>query len=299
MKQLVNRTFTVDELKPILDHADDICKSFDSNSQCRQYLTSKLVSNKTSVSYLVDNDAPIGICIIEILDKYYGNLILHAINPDDEPLFASLISNSGMLQKQVLELIQFRSNFNYRDIFLDLGYREKERMRMIHTNIKQFDQFSWDPHLSFRPITMDDANICGHISHDAHKHRLHIEHYDVYESVDKRAGFCRSLHSNKHGSIISDASLLMMLDDTPIGLVETTESKSWNMTFGWLMDVAIHPEHQGLGYGKIIVQKILQNLHQLGYQNAGLGVTLTNKNAKLLYEDLGFVDHEYFVEIIG
>ena len=33
------------------------------------------------------------------------------------------------------ELIQFRSNFTYRDTFIHKGLKEKERARMLHSDI--------------------------------------------------------------------------------------------------------------------------------------------------------------------
>ena len=170
---------------------------------------------------------------------------------------------------------------------------------MIHSELDQFSEITFDESLSFRPITLDDAPICGEISYQAHKHRLNIEHYDVYSTPDKRANFCIDLQLNKHGTIIENASLLMLLKDTPIGLVQTTHLESWDKVFGWIMDVSLLPSYQGIGYGKLMVQKLLQNLHKEGYKHAGLGVTLSNNSAKTLYEHLGFADFEYFVEIIG
>ena len=38
---------------------------------------------------------------------------------------------------------------------------------------------------------------------------------------------------------------------------------------------------------------------QAGYNKVGLGVTLTNKGAYNLYQNLGFEEYEIFVEIIG
>ena len=68
---------------------------------------------------------------------------------------------------------------------------------------------------------------------------------------------------------------------------------------GWIMDIALLPEYQGMGYGKHLIKYSLSQLSKQGYTAAGLGVTLTNKNAHRLYESIGFEDYENFVEIIG
>ena len=126
----------IDEIESIIDNADKLCKDFDPNSNCKEYLTSKL-NSKNTTTYIAKNGSLItGIAIIEIIDRMYGNLILHCINEDDEFKLATLVKD--ICKNNILELIQFRNNFNYRDTFLDLGFREKERARMIHHNIKKY-----------------------------------------------------------------------------------------------------------------------------------------------------------------
>ena len=81
-----------------------------------------------------------GIAIIEILDKYYGNLIVHTLSEEDETILASHLA--PIIKDHVLELIQFRSNFTYRDTFIHMGFKEKERARMIHHDIGQYASLS-------------------------------------------------------------------------------------------------------------------------------------------------------------
>ena len=284
----------------VIDNADSICKKIDSNSNCQEYLVNKLNQKNTTTYYLInENDSVDGLCIIETLDKNYGNILLHTINIDDEITLGKLVAEEKVFHKKIYELIQFRTNFNYRDTFITFGYREKERMRMIHSNLTEFSNIKIQDNISFKTIQATDSSICGNISHHAHKYRLHIENYNVYASVDKRAEYSKAIRNNVHGKAIDQASILMLQDNTPIGVVEVVHVENWNLKIGWLMDVSLLPEYQGMGLGKLLVQKCLHELHNCGYKHAGLSVTLTNTTAASLYKDLGFKEKEFFVEIIG
>jgi ribosomal protein S18 acetylase RimI-like enzyme len=137
------------------------------------------------------------------------------------------------------------------------------------------------------------------ISFNAHKHRINIECYDVYASIEKRTEFARELRSNIHGTSINEASLLMHYNETPIGLIEVVHTKHVELNMGWIMDIALLPEYQGMGLGKYLIKNSMNQLYNIGYTAAGLGVTLTNKNAHETYKSLGFEDYEVFIEIIG
>ena len=102
MKRITKDTYSEDELTQLIDNADALCKSFDSNSDCRKYLLEKIIADNCQTLYLVDNDQPIGICILEILDSFYGNVVLHCINETDEALFAALISKEAFLKSYIL-----------------------------------------------------------------------------------------------------------------------------------------------------------------------------------------------------
>ena len=170
---------------------------------------------------------------------------------------------------------------------------------MSHHNIKCYENIPNLPNITFQSLTEKENDICGDISYNAHKHRLHIERYDVYSSPQNRAGFAHDLRNQKHGKTVDEACLLMKSNETPIGIIEMVHVKNWNKKVGWIMDVALHPDYQGMGLGKHLIEKSLSNLYHSGYETAGLGVTLTNKNAHQLYESLGFEDYEFFVEIMG
>ena len=63
---------------------------------------------------------------------------MHTINEEDEATMAHALTLDKVINSHVLELIQFRSGFNYRDEFIRMGLREKERMRMKHQDIQKY-----------------------------------------------------------------------------------------------------------------------------------------------------------------
>ena len=290
--------FETHNINNVIQNADELCKTFDPSSNCTQFINEKLTDKKcTAYTLINDNDECAGIAIIEILDKYYGNLIVHTLSEKDETILASHLI--PIIKDHVLELIQFRSNFTYRDTFIHMGFKEKERARMIHHDIGQYAETEQYPNISFSTLTDNDHSICGDISYNAHKHRQHIECYEVYNSIEKRAEFAKDLRSGKHGKSITDASLLMKFDGQPMGLIDVVEVPYNNQIIGWIMDVCIRPEFQGMGLGQQLIKKSLSNAYQAGFAAVGLGVTLTNKGAHQLYQNLGFEDYEIFVEILS
>ncbi|MEK9727700.1 MAG: GNAT family N-acetyltransferase [Candidatus Margulisiibacteriota bacterium] len=281
----------------VIKDAEKLCKSFDPESDCKSYLIQKINSNQSKTFLLNNNSEPIGIAIIEIIERMYGNIILHCIDTDHEPILAQLLKEK--INNNILELIQFTNNFNYRDTFIHLGFKEKERARMIHHDIGIYADIPEVPNIQFEQLNNTHNEICGQISYSAHKHRQHIECYDVYSSEKNRSKFASELRMKKHGQTISESSLLMLLNNEPVGLIEVIDTKHFNEHIGWIMDVALRPSFQGLGYGQLLIKKSLCEAYKIGYNKVGLGVTLNNTGPHQLYQNLGFEEYEIFVEIIN
>ena len=117
--------------------------------------------------------------------------------------------------------------------------------------------------------------------------------------IEKRTQFATDLRSGKHGKGIDEASLLMSYDGQAVGVIDVVEVPYKDEKIGWIMDISILPEFQGIGLGQQLIKQSLSNAYYAGYSKIGLGVTLTNKGAYQLYQHLGFEDYEIFVEILS
>ena len=63
----------ITDIEHILNNAFEVCQEFDPNSNCREYLIEKInQSNSTSYIGIKDNQI-IGLAILEIVDRMYGN----------------------------------------------------------------------------------------------------------------------------------------------------------------------------------------------------------------------------------
>ena len=81
---------------------------------------------------------------------------------------------------------------------------------------------------------------------------------------------------------------------------EVVTWKIWgNEPIAWIMDIAIDPEYHGLGYGyKLLEHVVYETKTKYNMNKIGLSVTISNVNAKSLYDRFGFKDYEFYVEMI-
>ena len=146
---------------------------------------------------------------------------------------------------------------------------------MIHSDISIYAEIHPMPNVSFHQLkSKSDLIHSGEISYQAHKHRQHIECYDAYNSAEKRTQFATDLRSGKHGKGIDEASLLMSYDGQAVGVIDVVEVPYKDEKIGWIMDISVLPEFQGIGLGQQLIKQSLSNAYYAGYSKIGLGVTL-------------------------
>jgi [ribosomal protein S18]-alanine N-acetyltransferase len=68
---------------------------------------------------------------------------------------------------------------------------------------------------------------------------------------------------------------------------------------GWIVGMAVHPERQGHGWGRILLQASIDRLQDNGINVIRLLVKRTNKRAYRLYEAFGFIDTGERVDHFG
>lgn len=78
------------------------------------------------------------------------------------------------------------------------------------------------------------------------------------------------------------------VDDTEVGWIWVTLPAATGSRQAWIHNIEVHPEHQGHGYARRMIQLIEVELAHLGVPELGLNVFGTNTVAIGLYRSLGF-----------
>ncbi|MDG4783013.1 N-acetyltransferase [Micromonospora sp. WMMD961] len=78
------------------------------------------------------------------------------------------------------------------------------------------------------------------------------------------------------------------VDDTEVGWIWVTLPAAAGSRQAWIHNIDVHPEHQGHGYARRMIQLIEVELAQRGVPELGLNVFGTNTAAIGLYRSLGF-----------
>jgi len=225
------------------------------------------------------DDVPSSLALFDVPNGYYGSLLLFTIDPNIRVDLIREIVSRQLNKGIVLELIQFIDGFDFRDAFLDFGFQEKERQRMLY-KIENPPEFDARPEVIFDALSEDTAATVGLISHNAHEIRKNIEGYRDFSSPELRANMAKRMRQGHYGTPVDNASVLMHFKGEPAGICDVVEIECWGYKrIAWIMDVAILPDFQGYGLGKHLIQKVISEVAQAGIPAVGLGVTLSNERA--------------------
>jgi ribosomal protein S18 acetylase RimI-like enzyme len=96
-----------------------------------------------------------------------------------------------------------------------------------------------------------------------------------------------ALMGGELGRFLDEASTALYRPDPPtlVGALLTCEKSSRRAVF---LDFMVDPELRGRGYGVYLLRWGLRALWALGYERARLWVSASNRNARRLYDSLGF-----------
>lgn len=249
---------------------------------------------------LLHEEAPVGVAWFEVAEgDHYGSALFHCVDVGHRAALAQAFVETGWSKGFVFEIIQFESHFDFRDALIHFGLLEKERQRMKMDIPDSFNIQNGKPGITFEPLNDAPADIVGQISASAHGYRQKIEGYYDFANPENRAEMETKLRTDKYGKMVPSACRLLRLNGEPIGSITVIEMNAWGYDrIAWIMDVAIRPDMQGFGYGGDLVQRAIYGAKQAGIPAIGLGVTISNQGALKLYEKLGFVAFDYFVEFI-
>ena len=77
-------------------------------------------------------------------------------------------------------------------------------------------------------------------------------------------------------------------NNKPVGMFKLTKLKHRCSHIGYVGGLAIHPDFGGKGFGKKMMQEIIDLAKEMGIQRLELSVGSENLQAQKLYEKLGF-----------
>ena len=87
---------------------------------------------------------------------------------------------------------------------------------------------------------------------------------------------------------------VMFDDDRPIGELHTAyesdDERAVKEKRAYLFAFRIHEDYQGRGYGKQLLQSVIETLNEKGYTEFTVGVEGDNVRAKHIYNSLGFTE---------
>ncbi len=137
-----------------------------------------------------------------------------------------------------------------------------------------------DNNLKTRNIKDTDINELGAVMLDAYKDTID----DEGETLEAAQNEIKSALEEKYGEFISDASFLIELNNkiTSAILINLFEGKPL-ITY-----VFTSKKNSGKGMAKHLIQKSINSLFDLGFEELCLFLTKGNLNAIRLYKKIGF-----------
>lgn len=87
---------------------------------------------------------------------------------------------------------------------------------------------------------------------------------------------------------------VMFDNDRPIGELhaayESDDERTVKEKRAYLFAYRIHEDYQGHGYGKQLLQNVIDTLYKKGYTEFTIGVEDDNARAKHIYDSFGFIE---------
>ena len=298
----------LDKLSPFFSDMDALfCGKYpDSSSILSVFLEKKALILDGSVDGIMvfQGDKAVGVAWVEKVGPRYGSLLCHCMHGLSVSVFATCILESDLTNNVLLELSQFADLAVYQSAFEQLDYRFVFRQRMaldlLQTPVS--DDYALDDpagKLSFCPLVSLDSAVSAEISFAAHNVSLDQIHCPDMNTLSGRLSLERDLFKGVYGTLIEPASLVLLLEGEPIGLISIVDIACWGFDhLPWIFDVALLPAYHGRGYGNVLLKQALFVLQSMSFEMVGLAATLSNTLAIGLYERLNFFFVETFVEMI-
>jgi ribosomal protein S18 acetylase RimI-like enzyme len=240
---------------------------------------------------------PVSFGWVERSTPHYGNLFVYSLHPEFRTLVPNEIVKAGYLNQVYVELVQFEDAPEYREALLAAGVSEfsRQRMGMELANFKPTVTKRDDVSLTF--LKREDAESVGPVSALAHWVGQDYPGYSELEKPDERIMLEKKVFDGLYGTVIERGSLKASMDGKVVGSCLMVSVECWGYKeAAWVFDITVHPDYQGKGLGRYMIETAMMHLKQMGYPVIGLAVTDTNHAAKALYTTLGMVPVETFYE---
>jgi len=137
-----------------------------------------------------------------------------------------------------------------------------------------------------RAVTRSDLTALAQLIHQSHVGSLDAALNLTYSSVSHCRQFIETLVVRAGcGPFDTEASCVVEVDGRAIGVLLASRLSQGN---GHVCQVSVAAEWQGRGLGRLLVERSLRAFAAAGLERASLSVTLANRRALKLYEQLGF-----------
>jgi ribosomal protein S18 acetylase RimI-like enzyme len=291
---------SITHIDVIFDHIDKVWTAKNDAPGIRNILDNKLdemKAGKIKGIILFDKKQPKGLAWVDKPTKHYGNMILHTLDIKyQKPLVKALV-NSGLIDGALLELVIFEDTYLYDQAFKEHGLITNLRQRMAWFPPENFSCPELSKDISFTKMAKSKAAISAELSYDAHLVSKDYIGYPDLDNLDNRIALEKAVFDGLYGPIVEPASLFIRYKGKTIGSCLVLVIKCWGYEeVPWIFDLVINPEYQGKGFGKKLLYQSLSTLIEKKYPIIGLAVTLSNKNAIKMYENIGFSVVEIFSE---
>eukprot|EP01047_Picozoa_sp_COSAG01_P000168 COSAG01_NODE_2_length_63927_cov_1357.611941_53_plen_297_part_00 len=251
------------------------------------------------IAILYDRQAPVAFAVYEVFSNFYGSMTLYSLSKNYVKSLSKLIYQQGYFKHYLLELIVYEYEDIFCKSFRQFGLIQNQRQRM---SIKLPEDAFFDAlptEYFLRPLMKEDLKMTSYLSFLAHQVSRDYYMYPGMNNLENRFDLETLAYSGFYGPLNLDGSVLLCKGEDVLGYCIVVDIDCWGYKqVPWIFDIAIRPEFQGQGLGRVLLQEVLNSFTRTANPIAGLAVTVTNTYAIKLYQGLGFEFSDMFYEFI-
>lgn len=163
-----------------------------------------------------------------------------------------------------------------------MGFQTKRRFEMKAALDSRVDEFETAIQLPTTSIAKVEEAILSRLDWEAYKGT--VDESLLFESEDENRKLIRSLLSGDYGPLIVDASLCVLKDGKPVGMIAVTDMGESS----FIADIVVSSEMRGKGIGNYLLLNAMKVSRKLKKEEMMLWVSEGNDTALSLYRKSGF-----------